>query len=96
MYGKRGVWIDYAKAIGIYLVILGHIPVTADIKWAIYGIHMPLFFIISGILRSRTDNDVKEQLKKIVNGLVIPYVIYVSGITLLYLFFKREAASFLI
>lgn len=75
MEGKRVIWIDYAKSIGIFLVILGHIPVNADIKWAIYGIHMPLFFIISGLLRSSSGDDVKAKLKKIANGLILPYII---------------------
>lgn len=96
MEGQRIIWIDYAKAIGIFLVILGHIPVPVDIKYAIYGIHMPLFFMISGLLRSRSDGDVLAQLKKIVNGLIIPYMIYALAITVLYCVVKPGEALFLI
>ena len=96
MEKRRLVWIDYAKAIGIFMVILGHVPVSADIKWAMYGVHMPLFFIISGLLRSRTEGDVLAQLKKIVNGLIIPYVIYALCITALYCVVKPGETSFLI
>lgn len=47
---KRIDWIDTAKGLGIILVVLGH---TWDIPhWlycAIYGFHMPLFFLLSGL-----------------------------------------------
>ena len=86
MIKYRIAWIDWAKTIGIFLVILGHVPVQLDIKWAITGIHMPLFFIISGYLASNTSKcvDKKMQIKKIVNGILIPYLIYCTIITLLY------------
>ena len=84
MKGSRIVWIDYAKAIGITLVILGHVPVPADIKWVIYGFHMPLFFVISGYLMSRHYDTRVGQLKKIANSLLLPYLIYASAITLMY------------
>ena len=71
-------------------MILGHVPVLLNVKWAIYGIHMPLFFIISGYLKSSISG--KEgrgkALKKILNGLLIPYLIYCTAITLLYVALK--------
>lgn len=46
----RVAWIDAAKLVGIYLVILGHLPL-ADANGEqsllirlIYSFHMPLFF----------------------------------------------------
>lgn len=57
---KEIVWLDYARLIGILLVVLGHslqsIPEwneSAIIKglWDyIYLFHMPVFFLISGFL----------------------------------------------
>ena len=42
---NRIQWIDTAKLLGIYLVILGHIPMTNnDLTALIYSFHMPLFF----------------------------------------------------
>lgn len=35
---ERKYWIDYLKAIAIYLVILGHLPDELHIKWSIYFI----------------------------------------------------------
>lgn len=41
---------DYAKGIGIVLVIAGHIlPFGGVISSQIYALHMPLFFYISGM-----------------------------------------------
>ena len=58
MTGKDLDWIDYAKVIGIFLVVFGHvlqgqIACSSDnilkLLWDyIYLFHMPLFFMISG------------------------------------------------
>lgn len=79
---KNILWIDYAKVIGIFLVILGHASLKfnfseklfQDIHLLIYTFHMPLFFIISGVLYSKKSQS--ENLTKIFYGLVIPYFIY--------------------
>ncbi|MBO6252009.1 MAG: acyltransferase family protein [Muribaculaceae bacterium] len=42
---------DLLKGIGILLVILGHIHIPSDLFCSlIYGVHMPLFFFVSGLL----------------------------------------------
>lgn len=47
---KRIAWIDWAKAILIYLMVVGHcFPVDWE-NQLIYAFHMPAFFIISGYL----------------------------------------------
>ena len=61
---ERKYWIDYLKAIAIYLVILGHLPDELHIKWGIYLFHMPLFFIISGYLYK--PRKVKDEIKKVI------------------------------
>ena len=48
---EREVWVDYAKAILIFLMVLGHTPGTTGLpREFIYAFHMPAFFIISGYL----------------------------------------------
>lgn len=48
---KRIEYIDIAKALGIMLVIAGHVTSsTTVIKKEIYAFHMPLFFMLSGML----------------------------------------------
>lgn len=46
----RENWIDWAKAICIYLMIAGHSNISNTLHDFIYLFHMPVFFIISGIL----------------------------------------------
>lgn len=44
-------WVDWTKIIGIFLVTLGHGNlVSVELNTFIYSFHMPLFFILSGIL----------------------------------------------
>lgn len=50
---KRIHWIDWAKFIGIWLVIIGHAPIIGGIF--IYMFHMPMFFMISGFLYNKTN-----------------------------------------
>eukprot|EP00825_Cyclidium_porcatum_P040952 TRINITY_DN5288_c0_g1_i9.p2 TRINITY_DN5288_c0_g1~~TRINITY_DN5288_c0_g1_i9.p2 ORF type:complete len:143 (+),score=1.82 TRINITY_DN5288_c0_g1_i9:638-1066(+) len=58
----RAVWVDYAKGIGIILVVYGHVArgvhsagLPLDEYWfrqvnsVIYSFHMPLFFFLSGL-----------------------------------------------
>jgi acyltransferase len=50
---ERLVWVDVAKGIGIALVVLGHAPGLGDgTRTLIYAFHMPLFFLLSGLLAS--------------------------------------------
>lgn len=59
---ERNVWVDYAKAIGIILVVYGHVargvfnaglpmdePGFVLVDSIIYSFHMPLFFFLSGL-----------------------------------------------
>ena len=41
---KRMLWIDIAKAIAIYFVVLGHVGTFGCIELWIHAFHMPLFF----------------------------------------------------
>lgn len=77
---KRLDYLDYVKGFGILLVILGHIY-TADnyIKIWIYSFHMPLFFIISGLLIKHTnlkERNIKNIISSKFKSLIIPYVYF--------------------
>ncbi len=47
---NRIVWIDYAKMICIFLMVCGHAGMTGVPLTLSYQFHMPVFFIISGML----------------------------------------------
>lgn len=83
---QRLTYIDIARAIGILFVVLGHINQfyrdSQGIEYSqilifIYAFHMPLFFILSGILFSeKTFRNLSffDFLIKKVKGLVVPYL----------------------
>ena len=45
---RRLDWIDALKGIGIVAVVAGHVWTRGPVRDAIYLVHMPLFFILSG------------------------------------------------
>lgn len=47
---QRIVWIDWAKTICIFLMVVGHWASNDDVLRFIYSFHMPALFVISGIL----------------------------------------------
>lgn len=76
-------WIDWAKTFGIFLVILGHIDYTpAPVKSWLYSFHMPLFFLLSGLLFKprKTEDLIQHDLKR----LLYPYVIYNVALFIIY------------
>lgn len=67
-------WVDWTKIIGIFLVTLGHGNlVSVELNTFIYSFHMPLFFILSGILFKY--RNFIESLKKGWHTLLVPYFI---------------------
>lgn len=65
-------WVDWMKAIGMYLIILGHFYSVGE-KF-IYVFHVPLFFVISGFL---TKKEIDERMfwRKQWYNLVIPMLL---------------------
>ena len=77
MANNRINWIDWAKCIAITMVVYGHIPQTEGsfLPFYICTFHIPLFFFISGYL-TKTRHDTKEEIKKCMHSLFIPYILY--------------------
>ena len=48
--GGRLEWIDVARGIGIIAVVIGHVWTRGPLRDAAYSFHMPLFFLLSGLL----------------------------------------------
>lgn len=69
---KRLEWIDWMKALGIYLMVLGHFYSIGEKQ--IYVFHVPLFFVISGIL-CKKESDQGIFWKKLWYNLVVPMLI---------------------
>ena len=86
MIKERIIWIDYVKCIGIYLIVLGHLPITnLFLRQWIFSFHVPLFFMISGVLfKSNTNTNFATFLKNNLMTLIlvtVPYYIFGMGFT---------------
>lgn len=66
---------DIAKGIGILLVIIGHnINESSDIRTLIYSFHMPLFFVLSGLVMKKEN---VESFRREQN-LILSYIFYTT------------------
>jgi fucose 4-O-acetylase-like acetyltransferase len=87
---SRLAWIDYAKGIGIALVVWGHVirglfnanilpemGFLSALDQGIYSFHMPLFFILSGLFVERSLRKSKQQffIDKL-QAIVYPYFLW--------------------
>lgn len=85
---KRITYLDNAKGIGIILVIMGHIYMNIDHLRIIYAFHMPLFFVISGILlhiKKEYNGNFRTFFIKKTKSLMIPYLSFSIIYMLIYL-----------
>ncbi|WP_295454179.1 acyltransferase [uncultured Thiodictyon sp.] len=89
--GGRDAWVDYAKAIGIVLVVYGHVargvfnagipmdgPLYRLVDSILYSFHMPLFFFLSGLFffhSLRRRGPVALAANK-VDTILYPYVLW--------------------
>lgn len=86
----RIAWLDAAKGIGIVLVVVGHAlgglidsPIGADVDpfrlgfLGIYTFHMPLFFLLSGLMvERRIERGPRSFLKSLLPTIVWPYFLW--------------------
>jgi len=83
-------WIDYARGIGIVLVVIGHVLrglTSADVvprtelvlrtdAW-IYAFHMPLFFVLSGLFAPKSlDRPTASFLADKLRTIAYPYLVW--------------------
>jgi len=90
MMKERIAWVDNMKAVAIFLVVAGHYVNAQLARAYIYSFHVPLFFLVSGLLFSRKDpGSLKEVVTRRLRTLGIPYIIFE---TLRFVFFhlRRE------
>ncbi len=77
---KRIASLDMARGIGMVLVVVGHIEyVNFEVLQGIYVFHMPLFFLISGILiweKREEQKALKELIGKKWKNLMVPYIMF--------------------
>lgn len=84
--------ISTAKAIGIFLVVLGHTCKNEQLMKMIYFFHMPLFFIISGILFNAKKYDgFRYFLKDSIKTLLFPYVTFYTLSFIYWYFIEKQS-----
>jgi fucose 4-O-acetylase-like acetyltransferase len=87
----RNPFFDNAKYLTIVLVACGHAwePLTYGSRTAhaayltVYAFHMPAFALISGYF-SRSFDMAPGRLKRLITGVVVPYLIFETAYTLFY------------
>lgn len=75
---SRVTYLDLAKGVGIILVVLGHMEnIPGELRIWISSFHMPLFFVISGMLiamKKEENRTLSDNLVKKAKGILIPYM----------------------
>ncbi|MEZ5841355.1 MAG: acyltransferase [Hyphomicrobiales bacterium] len=87
--GQRIVWVDYARAIGILLVVAGHANRAVErsgLDWSagaqladglIYSFHMPLFFVLAGFVSGlKRETRLDAFARQTFWGIVMPYLVW--------------------
>jgi fucose 4-O-acetylase-like acetyltransferase len=85
---QRDAFFDNAKYLAIVLVAVGHAwePLRSDSRTVtalytiVYAFHMPAFIVISGYF-SRGFDASPEKIKRLVTGVVVPYVVFETAYT---------------
>ncbi len=90
---NRLIWIDWAKALGIFFICFGHfIPTGNVLKIFLYSFHVPLFFVVSGInFKPISDlSHLKIYTKKLFFRIIVPYIIWFVLSDILFVVFRKE------
>lgn len=86
MEKERLSWIDVAKGIGIILVIYGHALNGQSFRYVIYSFHMPLFFLLSGLVFRHIDHEkFSSFVKKDFTNIILPYLFFASATMIVWL-----------
>lgn len=78
MNDNREQYVDFAKGVAIFLVVLGHIIDNESFVHTfsiISSFHMPLFFFLSGIAMNFTKMDTPRYLLRKIVNLILPFVV---------------------
>lgn len=74
---KRVSWIDVAKFIGIFCIVLGHLGTSAGHAYQfVFMFHIALFFFLAGCTDSFDNRNIKEYLINKILKLFIPFLFF--------------------
>lgn len=97
---NRVEYIDQSKGFAILMLLLSHVTPGDDINTWIFTFHMPIFFIIGGLLLwyRYGDNavngiDIKNLLRKRAKNLLLPYIVFCLLLSVFYVFLSYLAGG---
>ena len=90
---SRIAWIDLARAIAIYAIVLGHTLRGESIYPWLYKFHVPLCIVISGMCFRIGDKSFGQFLKKKFFSLMVPYYIFATISIVIYQVVGSEVES---
>jgi len=71
---QRLLWVDALKGLGMIAVVAAHVWTRGPVRDAIYAVHMPLFFLLSGYTASAASW--RACLPRLARGLLLPFVCF--------------------
>lgn len=86
-------WLDNLKALGIFLVIFGHMVPDSFLKQYIFSFHVPLFFFVSGYLFDRNKYDFHQFFIRKIRTRLIPYLFFATVSFLFWFFLVCQFSS---
>lgn len=95
---KRVEYIDIAKGIGIFLVVLGHNQIKAtlpDMTSFIYTFHMPMFFLFSGMF-FRSDIGFWSILRRRFHSILQPFLVIILLMYMVAFLFSEMDSSVIV
>lgn len=76
---KRLFWVDNAKAIGIFCILLSHQHLSFAIIVWLFSFHVPLFFLLSGLLFDPSRHAVfRDFAYRKFRTILVPYFIFAT------------------
>lgn len=72
---NRISWLDIAKAFAIIMVVFGHTVRDGNAQLAVYGFHVPLFFLTAGMSAAMSGQR-KGRIWKDFRRIMVPYYIW--------------------
>ena len=95
MENKRLEYVDFARGMGVLLMVMGHVGFGGKFSLFIHAFHMPVFFLFSGMFYR--EMPLRERFRRRFDTLLRPYIIW-GGIAfaiwyVLHGFFGYDAGS---
>lgn len=78
--GERLAWLDMARGAGIAAVVVGHVTSDADVRGALFHFHMPLFFMLAGMMF--VPAPVWQVARRRASTLLAPYACWLAVVAL--------------